>query len=128
MGEGRIAVVTGGRDYARYDVLSAKLSEMHAEVPFIELWHGACHKGGADELAHKWAVENDVSPIPWPAAWKFFGNVAGPTRNWHMVRAASAMSVAAGVGIIGIAFPGGSGTMDCKAAMRAYAIEVVEVK
>lgn len=115
-------LVTGGRDLWDDALVWGALSRFHRRLPISTLIHGACHLGGADELADGWAkangVEREIYPVdhnvdgPWPQA--------GPNRNERMIRTSEPDIV--------IAFPGGKGTLDCKARAAARGILVLEKK
>ncbi len=87
-------LVCGGRFYNDWRALSATLSSIHNDPPISEIIHGACHLGGADEMAGRWAKTNGI-PVrelpfmhaidgPWPAA----GNI----RNGRMLRTTNRIS------------------------------------
>lgn len=90
-------IVTGSRDFgvrsehqvSDQDLLDAVLhralqlaTSTRSQLIIV---HGGC-KTGADTLAHRWAINNEVYVKVFPANWDRYGRRAGPIRNVEMVR------------------------------------------
>jgi hypothetical protein len=107
-----IVAVTGGRTYAREDLVFRAFNYFHSRRPISLIVSGACvdeHTGamsGADWLAIKWALAAQVDFNGRPARWRADGYPqGGPIRNGRMLRTEHPEYL--------IAFPGGRGTFDC---------------
>lgn len=74
---------------------------------------------GADQLAGKWADENDVTHLKFPADWKRYGRSAGWKRNQRMLDEGQPSIV--------VAFPGGVGTKDMVQRAKKAGVPVYEV-
>lgn len=112
----RPVLVTGGRFYAD----AARVAEaLAAEAPTLVI-HGGCR--GADILADAWARAAGIHVARVDALWDIEPKRAGPIRNGVLVE------LAAKLGAIVVAFPGGSGTVDCVRKARAAGLEVREVR
>jgi hypothetical protein len=100
----RIVLVCGGRDYADAEAVNGALDKLRDTRGLGTLVHGACHKGGADLLAHYWARERNVAVAAYPVDHRLDGPwpAAGPNRNRRMLTDARPDCL--------VAFPGGSGT------------------
>ena len=72
-------LVCGGRNYSDYNKLSEHLRELDPSI----VVHGAAR--GADLLADRWAMENNVVVCSYPANWKVHGRAAGLIRNKLML-------------------------------------------
>lgn len=107
-------IVTGGRDYkdegTMYNVLRAfNISKLcHGDAP------------GADTMAKKWAINNGINQVPYPAKWKELGDSAGPIRNLEMIKD--------NLFAIVVAFPGDQGTQDCVVKALAHGLIVLNVR
>lgn len=104
-----IAIITGGRDYNRLDVVAAALAERQ---PKIVICGGAI---GADTLARAAALAAGIQVIEVPANWVKFGKPAGMKRNAFMADLAAMCAKTffwsiADEAVELIAFPGGRGT------------------
>ena len=108
----RIAV-TGGRTYAKREVVFQALDRVHERHPDMILVHGGAP--GADAIAAWWALAREVEQDRHPAEWKTHGRGAGPIRNQEMVDS----------GLDGlVAFPGGNGTADMTRRCEAAGVRV----
>lgn len=133
----RIAV-TGGRDHRLTEDEIAQLCGVLLDSAssgggdrYIVLLHGNCR--GVDQEAARLAESWGFPVVPFEAPWSWFSQagpapqyeqnqrlgrgVAGPLRNWMMLRAADLL----------LAFPGGRGTANCVKQARELGVEVVEV-
>src|SRR5690554_468795 len=86
-------LVCGGRDFDDYNLLKSYL-DTHEISTII---HG--NAKGADSLADKYARENAIDRIVYPANWEGHGKLAGFIRNSMMLNHGKPDKV--------IAFPGG---------------------
>src|SRR5438105_1303503 len=106
-------LVTGGRDFALPDEVHRILGALAGSYFGItELAHGDAE--GADRLCKLWALRFGIAVRDFEATkaeWDVWGNRAGNMRNSRMLREFKPD--------IGVAFPGGSGTVD----MRTKLIE-----
>lgn len=102
-----VVLVTGGRDYSDRRIIFLSLTKYHRLEPISLLVQGWAR--GVDQLAHQWAVENDVPSTGQKyrithADWTRYGNGAGPLRNRRMFDDTRPDVV--------IGFHGGNGTAD----------------
>ncbi len=115
-------LVCGGRSYNDLSVLTNALDYVHSCHGIATIIHGACHSGGADELAGGWArmrgITEERYPVdtsldgPWPAA--------GNLRNGRMLSQSKPDA--------GVAFPGGKGTQNMVSRLRAAGLPVWVIK
>lgn len=77
-------------------------------------------KVGADHWAHQWALATGTDTERHFADWDAFGKSAGPRRNRSMFDD--------GKPTHGLAMPGGTGTADMIAVMRAGGIPVWQIE
>ena len=110
-------LVCGGRDFTDYEFLSGYLSSLTKPFFNTVIIHG--NAVGADLLAGRWAMQNKVTQVPFPADWNGLGRKAGPIRNQQMLDEGKPDVV--------IAFPGGRGTADMVSRARKAGVEVIEV-
>lgn len=75
--------VVGSRSFTNYELLKAKLDEIHASTPIDCIVSGGAR--GADQLGERWAKENGVDTKIFYPEWKKFGRAAGPIRNKDIV-------------------------------------------
>lgn len=110
-------LVCGGRDYQNQSRVDAYLNLYHT-AGISYLIHGGAK--GADRLADRWAVKNNVPVETHFADWDRHGKAAGPIRNRKMLEEGKPDLV--------IAFPGGRGTanMIAQARQAGVPIEIVE--
>jgi len=106
-----ILAVTGGRDYSDVRAFGEALDLVHVLRPFELLVHGCAT--GADTLAAEWAMSRGIHPVGVPALWDFYGKPAGGKRNRAMLLLKPDLVVA---------FPGGTGTANMRAATLAAGI------
>lgn len=110
----RRVIVCGGRNYDDVTTVDRVLSE-HIK-PTDTVVDGQCPYGGADQLAHEWAVREGIATERFPANWKQEGRAAGPIRNQRMLWA--------GADLV-IAFPGGNGTANMVALAEKADVPVI---
>lgn len=114
-----VVVIAGGRDiphtlenYERYYDIMSKLDSFYY---FTEIVNGMCPTGG-DWFARRYANENGIPIIPYPADWTTFKRAAGPIRNDQMGR------YVAGQQGVAILLTGGSGTTNMRNNIIKYKI------
>ena len=118
-------LVCGGRDFLDRRAVFKTLDAIHALSPISLLIHGACcdretgELRGADGLAERWAILQQIPYCGMPANWRQFGTAAGPIRNAAMLARWKPHRV--------VAFPGGRGTASMMKRARAAGVEVTEV-
>ena len=95
-------LVCGGRRYRDNAAVWGKLNLLHADKGIAAIIQGGA--AGADMLAEKWAVANDIPCMTFRADWDAHGPAAGPIRNQAML--------VRGKPDLVVAFPGGKGTAD----------------
>lgn len=108
-------LVCGGRDFNDYQRVRRVLNTICYGESHIELVHGA--QRGADLLAERWAKEMEIEYRGYPAKWKIFGKLAGPSRNVKMLQHNNIDLV--------VAFPGGDGTKDMIDLANKKGIKVI---
>lgn len=106
-------VVTGGRNYTNYSMVTTALERLNPDVVI------SGDATGVDALAKAWAMTRHKTYIGYPANWKDFGLAAGPIRNRKMLEAHPLAIV--------LAFPGGAGTTNCITNAVDLGMEVIEV-
>jgi len=111
-------LVCGGRDFVDYRFAANALNQVHARRPITVLIHGGAR--GADALGARWAAQNDVEVLPFPADWDLYGKRAGPIRNRQMLRLGQPDLV--------IALPGGCGTMDMVGITIAAGVRLLDLR
>lgn len=110
-------IVCGGRDFKNISRVNHVLQAVHAKRPITLLIEGGAT--GADRLARKWAISNNVPYKTVEADWKAHGKAAGPIRNGKMIHEEAADGV--------VAFPGGRGTADMVEQALENGLKVMEV-
>ena len=93
-------VVTGGRDYDDFAMVSDVLDSLKIDMLYVG------DADGADKLAREWAAITNTNCKEFKADWIKYGKPAGPIRNGVMLDEA-------GPDAIVIAFLGGPGTRNC---------------
>lgn len=96
------ALVCGGRDFGRYNLLCNEMDAAREAFGIDTIITGGAH--GADRLAARWAKDYGVDQVIFPANWVKHGKAAGPIRNQKMIDEGKPDLV--------MAFPGGRGTDD----------------
>ena len=87
-------IVAGTREFNDYDLVKKELDKLRI---FPEFYHGftvfsGCAKG-ADQLGERYAYENHLQVVKFPADWEKYGKKAGPIRNEEMAKHADACIV-----------------------------------
>lgn len=110
----RRVLACGGRYYDNYKTFWWFLDTEHAISPIICLIDGECYLGGADLIAHEWAVDRGVPTERYPMR-----KGEGSRRNGRMLVAGRPDAV--------VAAPGGSGTADMCRRAQAAGVPVIYV-
>lgn len=85
-------IVAGGRDFDDYELMKQSLDQLFyvsgefGDFP-IKIISGMAK--GADKLAIRYADENEMTKILFPANWKYHRRLAGFLRNEDMLRLAT---------------------------------------
>jgi hypothetical protein len=82
-------IIAGGRDFNDYEFLctnAREYIETLGEVT-IEIVSGGAK--GVDALGERFAKEQNLELVVFPADWKSYGRAAGPKRNAEMAKYAS---------------------------------------
>ena len=85
-------IIAGGRDFDDYEYMSTKLNELFKDPntfnnKTIKIISGMAK--GADFLAIRYADENKLTKIIFPANWKVYHRIAGFLRNNDMLSIAT---------------------------------------
>ena len=85
-------IIAGGRDFNDYEYMSTKLNELFKDPntfnnKTIKIISGMAK--GADFLAIRYADENKLTKILFPANWKVYPRIAGFLRNNDMLSIAT---------------------------------------
>ena len=85
-------IIAGGRDFDDYEYMSTKLNELFKDQNMfnnkaIKVISGMAK--GADTLAIRYADENKLTKILFPANWKVYPRIAGFLRNNDMLSIAT---------------------------------------
>lgn len=75
-------IVCGGRSLDDYDLVKNVMDEVAARIDIDEIVCGEAR--GADSLGKRWAIENGIPVISFPAEWDIYGKSAGIRRNSSM--------------------------------------------
>lgn len=111
-------LVCGGRTYSDYEKVSQVLGVIdHHEYTITEIIQGGA--AGADALAKRWALENNVDCKEFKADWTKYGRGAGPIRNKTMLTVGQPTMV--------VAFPGSKGTANMIRQAKDAGIRVEEI-
>jgi hypothetical protein len=110
-------LVCGGRTFSDADLLFGVLDGLKERFPDLSIIHGAAR--GADQMTGRWAHENGVSCVAFPANWDAYGRSAGHVRNGEMLSRGKPDLV--------VAFPGGRGTANMIEQATAAGVKVVNV-
>ena len=106
-------------DMENLKILAKELSKIHQSVKNLHMELVIIHgdeKNGADNWASKWATDNDVKQIPFPADWKTHGKAGGPIRNKQML--------VDGQPNLMLATPGGKGTKNMVEQAQKFNVPV----
>lgn len=74
--------IIGSRTFNEYSLLKETLEQYKSKITLVV--SGAAK--GADSLGEKWALENNISTLIFPADWDQYGKRAGFIRNEDIIR------------------------------------------
>jgi predicted Rossmann fold nucleotide-binding protein DprA/Smf involved in DNA uptake len=80
-------IIAGSRDFHDYDVVLKAIKESQFNIS--EVVSGMA--SGVDQLAIRYAKENNLPLHEYWAEWEFYGKSAGPIRNRLMAKNADAL-------------------------------------
>lgn len=111
-------IVAGSRTFSNYPFLKEKLDELRVEIGDFHVVSGKA--AGADSLGERWARENRLEVIEFPADWRPNGGYwaeAGKIRNRKMAEGSDVL----------VAFWDGrsAGTQDMIAVARLRGLRVI---
>jgi len=120
-------LVCGGRSYLDKKRVFGVLNELNSARTIELLIDGDCgdidrlsgYPYGADYLGYRWAREQQIPSMRFPAHFPTMGKKAGPIRNSWMIKFGQPDLV--------VAFPGGKGTADMVAKAKRKGIKVVQL-
>ena len=75
-------IICGGRSLDDYSLVKNVMDEVAARIDINEIICGEAR--GADSLGKRWAIENDIPVVSFPAEWDLYGKSAGIRRNSSM--------------------------------------------
>lgn len=111
-------LVAGGRDFSDSNFMFRFLGEFHTKTPISLIIEGGAR--GADRLARKWAEQNKIPVVTFPADWPAYGAGAGPRRNLQMFREGQPDVV--------VAFPGERGTRNMIQQAKTFMCPVIDLR
>jgi hypothetical protein len=82
-------IIAGGRYFDDYKTLCQFCNRILQNKNTIEIVSGGAK--GADSLGEKYAMENDLKIVRFPAAWTQYGKRAGIIRNTKMAKYAAVL-------------------------------------
>src|SRR5271154_2016118 len=80
-------IIAGCRNYNNYDFIEKGIAS--CSIPITEVVCGMAN--GVDLLGYKWAENNGIPIVKFPADWDKYGKAAGPKRNKQMAEYAEAL-------------------------------------
>lgn len=85
-------IIAGGRDFTDYNLLKTKVDKILSQKKHTHRIFILSGKAkGADSLGERYARENSLEVIEFPADWDTFGKRAGVKRNAEMANEADAL-------------------------------------
>ena len=87
MGADMRVIIAGSRGVTDYEIVKQAVESSGFRV--TEVVSGTAR--GVDQLGEKWAAENDIPVVKFPARWELHGRAAGMIRNEDMAKYASAL-------------------------------------
>lgn len=82
-------IIAGSRKLTDYDVVKNTILESGFDISVVI--SGTAR--GVDTLGEKYAEENNIPIMKFPAKWEVYRNAAGPIRNQEMANVADALIV-----------------------------------
>lgn len=83
-------IIAGGRDFNDYELLNKEASLFLSEIEngdAVQIVSGGAK--GVDAMGERFAEENSLDVIVFPADWTKYGRAAGPKRNAQMAEYAT---------------------------------------
>lgn len=83
-------IIAGGRDFNDYELLERNALRLISTLPGgrdIQIVSGGAK--GVDAMGERFAQENDLEVVLFPADWEKYGRAAGPKRNAQMAEYAT---------------------------------------
>ena len=78
--ENNNVAIVGSRNFNDYKLFCKIVDEYRKNKKIDKIVSGKCPTG-ADQLAERYAEENNIPTLLFPAEWKKYGDSAGPIRN-----------------------------------------------
>ena len=82
-------IIAGSRDFNDYDLLSTKCDFLFSQKKPTKIISGCAN--GADKLRIRYAKDNGIEVLEFPADWDKHGKSAGYIRNTEMLKYADAL-------------------------------------
>src|SRR3990167_3166203 len=110
-------LISGSREYATSEIVVNRLNQLPKDG--LVIIHGSAR--GVDSIAQLWALENNVTVLPYPADWGKYGKAAGAIRNREMLKENPDL-------VIAFPCPDSKGTWDMIGAAEeaGFNVEVIE--
>ena len=84
-------IIAGGREFNNYELMCKKVDRILSNKNTSEIQIISGNARGADKLGEKYAKDNNISLMCFPANWKRYGKRAGYIRNEQMAKEADAL-------------------------------------
>lgn len=84
-------IIAGGRDFNDYELMCKKVNRILSNKNTSEIQIISGNARGADKLGEKYAKDNNISLMCFPADWNKYGKRAGYIRNEQMANEANAL-------------------------------------
>lgn len=84
-------IIAGSRNFEDYNFLKDSCNYSFQNIKDITIISGTAN--GADKLGEKYAIENNLSLIKYPANWNKYGKSADYKRNEEMAKNADGLIV-----------------------------------
>ena len=84
-------IIAGGRDFNDYELMCKKVNRILSNKNTSEIQIISGNARGADKLGEKYAKDNNISLMCFPADWNKYGKKAGYIRNEQMAKEADAL-------------------------------------
>ena len=82
-------IIAGSRGFDDYDLLRSKCDAFFSRRKPTAIICGEAR--GADKLGRRYAEENGIEVLSYPAEWSRYGRAAGNIRNAEMLKVADAL-------------------------------------
>lgn len=84
-------IIAGGREFNDYNLMCKKVDRILSNKNTSEIEIISGNARGADKLGEKYAKDNNISLMCFPADWNKYGKRAGYIRNEQMAKEANAL-------------------------------------